>query len=76
MSGKPERTNKPRNKSADEAAAFARYMRPTMIELAEFSATEAAAILNERKLPSVGGRKWTALQVLRLRQRLAGHSVR
>jgi hypothetical protein len=65
------------NRPEAEARAFAKYMRPVLAELEAFSATETAAILNERGLPSAGGRKWTALQVVRVAPapRTAGRAV-
>jgi DNA invertase Pin-like site-specific DNA recombinase len=57
-------------KTAAEARAFAETMRPILAELAHFSANRAAAILNERAVPTAAGGKWQATQVMRLRRRL------
>jgi hypothetical protein len=59
------------DKNAAEADAFAEHMRPIMAEMEALSATKAAAILNERGVPSAMGRKWSASQVMRVRRRLA-----
>jgi hypothetical protein len=59
------------DKTAAEARAFAEHMRPIMAELEAFSANRAAIILNERGVPTAAGGKWSAVQVLRVRGRLA-----
>jgi DNA invertase Pin-like site-specific DNA recombinase len=58
------------DKVAAEALAFAEKMRPVLAELADLSANRIAAVLNERGVPTAAGAKWTAVQVLRVRQRL------
>jgi DNA invertase Pin-like site-specific DNA recombinase len=60
------------DKAAAEALAFAERMRPILVEMEVFSANRAAAILNERAIPTVAGSKWTAVQVVRVRRRLQG----
>lgn len=57
-------------RTQQEAAAFAERMRPMMAELAELSATEAAAELNRRKIARATGGKWHTVTVIRLRERL------
>jgi DNA invertase Pin-like site-specific DNA recombinase len=59
------------DKTAAEAAAFAEQMRPALAELATLSANRAATALNERKVPTAAGGRWSSTQVIRLRQRLA-----
>jgi hypothetical protein len=62
----------PIHKVMAKANARAERLRPVMTELAAFSANQAAAILNERKVPALlGGERWYRAQVLRLRRRLA-----
>jgi hypothetical protein len=58
------------DKNAAEAAAFAERMRPVFAELHALSANKAAIALNKRGVPSAAGRKWSANQVVRVRQRL------
>jgi DNA invertase Pin-like site-specific DNA recombinase len=60
------------DKAAAEALAFAERMRPVLVEMEVFSANRAAAILNERGIPTAAGSKWTAVQVVRVRRRLQG----
>jgi hypothetical protein len=59
------------DKAAAEALAFAEQMRPVMVELGALSANRAAIILNERGVPTAAGSKWSAVQVVRVRQREA-----
>jgi hypothetical protein len=54
-----------------EALAFAERMRPILAEMEALSANKGAVILNERGVPTAAGGKWTHMQVLRVRQRLA-----
>ena len=58
---------------ANRAAAFERAeaLRPILAELSELSATAAAAELNARAVATPTGAKWSALTVIRVRQRLA-----
>jgi hypothetical protein len=75
MTGEHEHTNKhghnaQSDKNAAEAAAFAERMRPVFAELEALSANQAAIALNKRRVPSAAGRKWSASQVVRVRQRL------
>ena len=58
-------------KAEAEARAFAEQMRPIFAELEALTATQAAATLNERGVPTAAGRKWRGSQVLRVRRRLA-----
>jgi hypothetical protein len=58
------------DKTAAEATTFAEQMRPILAELAALSANRAAAVLNERKVATAAGGRWST-QVIRLRQRLA-----
>jgi hypothetical protein len=63
---------------AKDAMATARLRRwrsprrcgPVLANLADLSANGIAAVLNERGAPTAAGAKWTAVQVLRVRQRL------
>jgi hypothetical protein len=52
-----------------EALAFAKSLKPMLAEMATFSANRVALILNERGIPTAGG-KWSAVQVMRVRRRL------
>jgi DNA invertase Pin-like site-specific DNA recombinase len=58
------------DKTAAEALAFAERMRPVLAELADLSANRTAAILNERRVPTAAGGRWSSVQVMRLRRRL------
>jgi hypothetical protein len=58
------------DRTAAEATAFAEQMRPILAELAALSANRAAAVLNERKVATAAGGRWSSTQVIRLRQRL------
>jgi DNA invertase Pin-like site-specific DNA recombinase len=60
------------DKAAAEAAAFAERMRPILAEMEALSANRAAAVLNERGLPTAAGGRWSAVQVVRVRRRLQG----
>ena len=57
-------------RSQKDADAFAERMRPVLAELANMSATRAAAELNRRKIATAAGGKWYAATVIRLRERL------
>ncbi len=46
-------------------------IRPIFRKLADKSAQDAAAELNERKVPTMTGRPWSAVNVVRARRRLA-----
>jgi DNA invertase Pin-like site-specific DNA recombinase len=59
------------DKNAAEANRRAKALRPILTELAGMSATQAAAELNRRAVPTPRGAQWHALTVMRLRQRLA-----
>jgi DNA invertase Pin-like site-specific DNA recombinase len=63
------------DKTAAEAARRAEQLRSIMAELAGLSANQAAAELNQRKVPTASGGQWFATQVIRLRQRLSGPSA-
>jgi DNA invertase Pin-like site-specific DNA recombinase len=54
-----------------EAQQRAERLRGVFDELSVFSATKAAQELNRRGVPTAAGGKWQALQVIRVRQRLA-----
>jgi len=53
-----------------EAQARAEALRPVMIELAGQSHRAAARALNDRGHMTVTGKAWTAVQIIRLRERL------
>jgi DNA invertase Pin-like site-specific DNA recombinase len=57
-------------RSQKEADAFAERMRPVLAELANMSATGAAAELNRRKIDTAAGGRWYAATVIRLRERI------
>jgi hypothetical protein len=59
------------DKNSAKAAAFAKKMRPLMAELKDLSANQAAIILNERGVPTAAGARWSSVQVIRVRRRLA-----
>src|SRR5262245_49056313 len=52
------------------AADFAEQMRPVFAGLADLSARQAAARLNERDIRTAEGGQWHASQVVRVRERL------
>jgi len=58
------------DKTAAEAKARAKRLRPILTELAGVSANQAAAELNRRKIATPAGGQWHATQVIRVRQRL------
>jgi DNA invertase Pin-like site-specific DNA recombinase len=58
------------SRTAAEAKARAKHLRPIMVELANFSANHAAAELNRRKIPTPASGHWHATTVIRLRHRL------
>jgi Recombinase len=49
----------------------AELIRPTFEGLADLSARQAAATLNERGIKTAEGGQWHASQVIRVRERLA-----
>ena len=55
-----------------EALERAEALRPAFAELSGFSHRAAAKALNERGIRTMTGRAWTAVQVIRVRERLAG----
>jgi DNA invertase Pin-like site-specific DNA recombinase len=57
-------------KAAAEAAKRPEGLRPILADLATLSATQAAAELNRREVPTPAGGRWFATQVIRLRHRL------
>jgi DNA invertase Pin-like site-specific DNA recombinase len=59
------------DKTAAEADAFAERVRPVLAELAALSANRAAIVLNERKVPTAAGGRWSSNQIIRVRARLA-----
>jgi DNA invertase Pin-like site-specific DNA recombinase len=58
------------DKTAAEATAFAEQMRPILAELAALSANRAAAVLNERRVATAAGGRWSSTQVIRLRHEM------
>jgi DNA invertase Pin-like site-specific DNA recombinase len=56
--------------AAKEAKARAEELRPVFTELAGLSARKAADELNRRGTDTPAGRKWHAVTVLRVRERL------
>lgn len=54
-----------------EATAYAESLRPIFTELEHLSARALAAQLNAREIVGAGGGRWQAVQVLRIRRRLA-----
>jgi DNA invertase Pin-like site-specific DNA recombinase len=52
------------------AADFAEQLRPVFTELANLSARQVAATLNDRGIKSFAGGTWHASQVIRVRERL------
>jgi DNA invertase Pin-like site-specific DNA recombinase len=56
---------------AQEALAFAETLRGVFGELEELSARQAAIALNERGIKTAKGAAWSAVQVIRVRERLA-----
>jgi DNA invertase Pin-like site-specific DNA recombinase len=55
----------------EEAKARAEALRPILAELAGGSARAIAALLNERKVPTPSGGRWSAVTVIRVQRRLA-----
>ena len=53
-----------------EAEARAEALRPVFAELAGLSHRAAAKALNERGIKTATGKAWTAMQVIRVRDRL------
>ncbi len=64
-----------RNRKSDEIAAAAaardEELRPVFEEMAELSANACALALNARGIPAPNGGQWFAVQVIRVRDRLA-----
>jgi hypothetical protein len=60
------RRNAQSDKAAAEALAFAQRMRPILAEMGAPSANRAAAVLNERGVPTAADSKWSAVQVVRV----------
>jgi DNA invertase Pin-like site-specific DNA recombinase len=58
------------DKTAAEAQARAKQLRPILAKLAGVSANQAAAELNRRNVPTPAGGQWHATTVIRVRQRL------
>jgi len=58
------------------AADFADQLRPIFDELAGLSARQAAARLNERGIKTAAGAQWHAVQVIRVRERIATDDLR
>jgi hypothetical protein len=54
-----------------DAMARAEALRPVLTELAGMSARAAAAELNKREVETPAGGQWHAVQVIRVRERLA-----
>jgi hypothetical protein len=54
-----------------EALERAKALRPEFAELAGLSHRAAAKALNERGIKTATGKAWTAVQVIRVRERLA-----
>ena len=52
----------------------AEALRPVFAELAGLSHRAAAKALNERGIKTATGKAWTAVQVIRVRERLASHA--
>jgi len=57
-------------KTAAEAKARAKLLRPILAEFAAMSANQAAAELNRRKVATPSGGQWHATTVIRVRQRI------
>jgi hypothetical protein len=55
----------------DAAAERAEALRPVFVELAYLSTRAAAAALDRRGIATPSGAKWSAMAVLRVRERLA-----
>lgn len=53
------------------AVERAKALAPLFDELAEKSAREIARILNDRRVPTPPGKQWSAMTVIRARDRLA-----
>ena len=56
-----------------EALKRAEALRPVFAELAGLSHRAAAKALNERGIKTATGKAWTAVQVIRVRERLTSH---
>ena len=57
--------------SQRQAGDRAEALRGVMTELADMSANQAAKVLNERGIATPEGGRWHAMQVIRVRKRLA-----
>jgi hypothetical protein len=57
--------------SKAEAVERAQRLAPVMAELSGLSARAAAEELNRRGIPTASGGRWQAVQVIRVRERLA-----
>jgi DNA invertase Pin-like site-specific DNA recombinase len=64
-------TNEKSRQIKQEALARAEALRPILAEMADLPALTVAAELNKRKVPTPAGGKWHAVQVIRVRERLA-----
>ena len=64
-------TNEKSLQIKQEALARAQALRPILAEMADLPALTVAAELNKRKVPTPAGGKWHAVQVIRVRERLA-----
>jgi hypothetical protein len=51
-------------------AACAEAVQPAIAETAQLSARAAADTLNRRSIPTASGKRWHAMQIVRLRERL------
>ena len=60
-----------RHRILQAATDRAERFRPILDEFAALTAIAAAAALNERNVPSPRGGRWYAVQVIRMRKRLA-----
>jgi DNA invertase Pin-like site-specific DNA recombinase len=64
-------TNEKSLQIKQEALARAQALRSILAEMADLPALTVAAELNKRKVPTPAGGKWHAVQVIRVRERLA-----
>jgi hypothetical protein len=55
-----------------QAAQHVQALAPFMQQVADLPPTQAAAVLNERRIRSLKGGKWTPTMVGAIRRRLAG----
>jgi DNA invertase Pin-like site-specific DNA recombinase len=61
--------------NAQAAADFAEQLRPVFAELADLSARQAAARLNALGIKTAAGGQWHAVQVIRVRERIAADEI-